>query len=412
MLPSGYSLFFSLIHGCLFSLVTFSSLLFDFIVSSRVVVLSATVLVNGVGMSLSPTVCALGIFLCIFFYVFSKLLVYLILLEKVYIVWPNKGTRWSSKAYRIGSIGILALGVVVTTMIIGRISFIRNDRQCVIGLAPAASLTTLSMDLFVNILLTSLFLWPLWTSKLLSARLRRVASRTLIASVISLTISVANMGVLTYMKGHELGFICLASCSTDVVVNAVALFWLTTPNAASEQVTPLTNNAFKDVEIGPGQVTTTKSGRGQRRVNFTPGQSSGDQQLALSSLSPSVLKDTSNSEDVPQYFIQEALTPVGAGNRQEDRRRHSVGVIVEGPSRPSGGIMERFFGKDRSSKSNTGQASMPSGVGTLSMGAIYGLDGRKRKTDRTKNEEEVNVEITVTTYMDNDDEVRRDFRAT
>jgi hypothetical protein len=116
----------------------------------------------------------------------------------VYIVWPNNGTRWSSTAYKTGFVALLGFVVVVVMMITGsysvihpsrltdyrlrsgRVAYIREDRQCVIGLHKAASMTTVFVDLAVNILLTSLFLWPLWQSKFLSVNIRRVASRTLV----------------------------------------------------------------------------------------------------------------------------------------------------------------------------------------------------------------------------------------
>ncbi|KAG6857416.1 hypothetical protein H0H87_004778 [Tephrocybe sp. NHM501043] len=36
-----------------------------------------------------------------------------------------------------------------------------------------------------------------------------------------------NISVLTALKGHELGWVCLGSCTADVVINALAIFWVT-----------------------------------------------------------------------------------------------------------------------------------------------------------------------------------------
>jgi hypothetical protein len=102
------------------------------------------------------------------------------IVEKVYIVWPSTGGRWSSNPYRIGFCALLGFVVVLIMMVIGRIAYLTEDRQCIIGLQKASSMTTLFVDLSLNILLTSLFLWPLWRSKLLSPNIRRVASRTLV----------------------------------------------------------------------------------------------------------------------------------------------------------------------------------------------------------------------------------------
>ncbi|KAG8786645.1 hypothetical protein FRC15_010985 [Serendipita sp. 397] len=227
------------------------------------------VLVNGVGLSLNNTTCSMGILACIIFYCVSKLLTYLFLLEKVYIVWPNKGTRWSSKAYRVGFVALLGFVVVLIVMVIGRIAYIREDRQCVIGLQRGSSLTMLIIDLLVNVLLTGLFLWPLWSSNMLSPNLRRVATRTLIASGAALGISATNITILTIMHGRELGWICLASCSTDVVVNALVLFWLTRPGRASDE--PTSHGGIGGLH-GPGHRTeTSKSGVHQmQRISVAP----------------------------------------------------------------------------------------------------------------------------------------------
>jgi hypothetical protein len=79
----------------------------------------------------------------------------------------------------------------------------------------------------INILLTILFLWPLWKAPVSNPAVRRVATRTLLASTIALITSAVNMLILTLMHGHQLGWVCLGSCGADTVVNAIALFWVT-----------------------------------------------------------------------------------------------------------------------------------------------------------------------------------------
>jgi hypothetical protein len=81
---------------------------------------------------------------------------------------------------------------------------------------------------FTNILLTGLFLWPLWKSTQLNARVKRIATRTTIAALVALATSTGNMLVLTIMHGEQLGWVCLGACGADVIVNAVSLFWVST----------------------------------------------------------------------------------------------------------------------------------------------------------------------------------------
>jgi hypothetical protein len=39
--------------------------------------------------------------------------------------------------------------------------------------------------------------------------------------------SAANVGILLAVHGQELGWVCLLSCTTDVTINALALFFVT-----------------------------------------------------------------------------------------------------------------------------------------------------------------------------------------
>ncbi|KAI0630232.1 hypothetical protein C8Q77DRAFT_1063723 [Trametes polyzona] len=191
--------------------------------------ISAGLLVNGAGMELSETVCLLGILNCIAFYATSKILIYLFLVEKVYVVWSGavKKKRLHSPVYLV-CLGVVSVYLGVAIFLVhSRISYFRDDGSCVIGLTRPASLTLLIYDLLVNVLLTSLFVWPLFTRKFITPRLRRVAVRTLWAASVALTTSCINILVLTIMHGKQLAWVCLASCGTDVVVNAAVLSWVT-----------------------------------------------------------------------------------------------------------------------------------------------------------------------------------------
>ncbi|KAJ7675181.1 hypothetical protein B0H17DRAFT_946142 [Mycena rosella] len=187
------------------------------------------ILVFGVGLQLNRTACAAGIYLCITFYTTSKLLIYSFLTEKVYIVWDTHRNRLRSPVYLVCMITVvLYFAIILIMFFVGRIDqFRQGDGACVLGLKPTASLPLLSYDLYINILLTILFLWPLMRSQHSNAQLRRVAIRTLVASGVALSTSTVNMAVLTIMKGRELGWVCLASCGLDVIINAAALFWVT-----------------------------------------------------------------------------------------------------------------------------------------------------------------------------------------
>ncbi|KAJ7643516.1 hypothetical protein FB45DRAFT_895335 [Roridomyces roridus] len=181
------------------------------------------ILIFGVGLQRNTTTCAAGIYLCVLFYTSSKVLIYTFLTEKVFIVWDTGRSRKRSPVYLICVATItLYFGVILAVLFEHIAEFRPGDTACVIGLKRTASLPLLCYDLYINILLTGLFLWPILRSAHSSTRLRSVAIRTLI-----------NIGVLTALKGRQLGWVCLASCGADVVFNAAAVFWVTARTSSS-----------------------------------------------------------------------------------------------------------------------------------------------------------------------------------
>ncbi|KAJ7116060.1 hypothetical protein C8R44DRAFT_794047 [Mycena epipterygia] len=186
------------------------------------------VLIFGVGLETREAGCSAGIYLCIVFYSSSKLLIYAFLIEKVHVVWAVGEKRFRSPVYIICVVTVGLYAGIIALLFFGRIARFRDgDKACIIGLKPSASIPLLSYDLYINVFLTALFLWPLLRSNLSTPKLKRVAIRTLLSSAVALTTSTINIVVLTVLKGHELGWVCLASCGTDVVLNALALFWVT-----------------------------------------------------------------------------------------------------------------------------------------------------------------------------------------
>ncbi|KAI0930101.1 hypothetical protein AcV5_006896 [Taiwanofungus camphoratus] len=203
-------------------------------------IFTSGLLIQGVGMERNRTVCALGIYNCVAFYTTSKILIYMFLLEKLHVVWSLSphSKRFSSPIYVTCLVIVLLYTVVAAVLIVEKISFFREDGSCVIGLKRPASITLLAYDLSINVLFTSLFLWPLYRSTFRSARVRRVAVRTVWAAAVALTTSCVNILVLTLMRGKQLGWLCLGSCGIDVVVNAVVLFWVTSGGSESQSRSP------------------------------------------------------------------------------------------------------------------------------------------------------------------------------
>ncbi|KZV70254.1 hypothetical protein PENSPDRAFT_752696 [Peniophora sp. CONT] len=202
-------------------------------VDSWLFVFSSGLSIFGIGLESHENSCAAAIYLCIAFYGTSKMLIYLFLIEKVHVVWNPGKPRFHSWVYTICLAVVLAYIIPIILMILGRVHMFREDGNCVIGLREFSSITMLTYDLWINTFLTGMFMAPIIRAKFVNARIRLVAVRTLVASLIGLTVSAVNMAVLTAMHGKELGWLCLACCSMDVVINVLALFWITDTRAMS-----------------------------------------------------------------------------------------------------------------------------------------------------------------------------------
>lgn len=189
---------------------------------------SSGVLLFGVGLELSPSVCTVAIYLNILFYSTSKFLVYAFLAEKVHIVWsPKVGIRrLESPVYLICITCVSFYCIIITFLFAGPVHEFNNDGVCVTGLKRIASIPLLVYDLFINVFLTSMFLYPLVSSQLQSSGLRRLSVRTFIAALVSLTTSTVNVVVLMSLDGKELGWVNLGACGADIIVNGVAIFWV------------------------------------------------------------------------------------------------------------------------------------------------------------------------------------------
>ncbi|THV07285.1 hypothetical protein K435DRAFT_959880 [Dendrothele bispora CBS 962.96] len=194
------------------------------------------VVIFGIGLETSIYTCRSGIFLCIVFYASSKALLYVFLIEKVHVVWSasRQTPRLKSPVYLMGIGTIILYSIVAIVMVVGRVTYIRQeDGICFIGLKFYSSVALLSYDLYITLLLTGLFLWPLLRCNLTNLRIRTVARRTMISSTVALIMSTVNIALLAAYHGNERGWMCLGCCTADIIFNALALFWVTKDAQAS-----------------------------------------------------------------------------------------------------------------------------------------------------------------------------------
>ncbi|KAJ7017097.1 hypothetical protein C8F04DRAFT_1252790 [Mycena alexandri] len=215
--------------------------------------LQAGLVLFGVGLQHgSGIACSAGIYLCVVFYATSKILIYLYRTEKVHIVWGGGVRRRNSPVFLIcmGTV-TLYIGVVIA-MIIERIAYLGGgDGICVIGLKPAASLSLLSFDLYAN---TGKYR-NRTDSPLLGERKVEAHSYHDPGSI-DCCAHYVNIAILTAMYGREFGWICLGSCGSDVLFNAVALFWVTAGRSAPSPPGSV------DAQPSPESVLPSTSGPG------------------------------------------------------------------------------------------------------------------------------------------------------
>ncbi|KAF8941265.1 hypothetical protein BGZ58_000550 [Dissophora ornata] len=178
------------------------------------------------------TSCTLSIFVCLSLYAVSKIIIYLFLIEKVFVVSSVTSRRKDTLLYRINILLLTPYTVILVLMIMNRVAVIDEAEACYIGLKPTASITLILYDIFISCWLTILFIRPLMSSTSVlqgpsKGKLRQVARRTMGGSIVALILSSANVFTLVYFKGYEDSVLCLLSCTLDVTLNACAIHWVT-----------------------------------------------------------------------------------------------------------------------------------------------------------------------------------------
>ncbi|KAF9905372.1 hypothetical protein BX616_001032 [Lobosporangium transversale] len=186
--------------------------------------------------------CQLSILSCIALYALSKIVIYLFLMEKVYVVTAIGVTRSNFFLYKVNLVLMTPYVGVIFCMVWFRNATLEEGGRCYIGLRRAGALPLILYDIVMSTWLTYLFLRALMSSSSFlqgpsKGKLRNVARRTLIGSLIALALSSANIFTLVYYDGRERGLICLASCTVDVTLNAITVHWMTSRGKGGRPVT-------------------------------------------------------------------------------------------------------------------------------------------------------------------------------
>ncbi|KAI9308471.1 hypothetical protein BJ944DRAFT_156189, partial [Cunninghamella echinulata] len=179
------------------------------------------------------TSCLLSEYACDVFYSGTKICIYCWLIEKVWIVNAGRTSRWDTLSYRFHILLLTPYVGIFALMIYFHNAWLLADGTCIIGLQVYASVPLLVYDFIINLYMTILFVRPIMKiDKVTNAdqktsRLRDVARRTMVASVVCLIASFANVCALAILQGQERGVVCLTCCMFDVAINVITIHWVT-----------------------------------------------------------------------------------------------------------------------------------------------------------------------------------------
>ncbi|CAO3615755.1 unnamed protein product [Cunninghamella blakesleeana] len=189
----------------------------------------------------NPTSCYLSIVICDIFYAGTKLIIYLWLIERAFIVSDGRQRRMESWVYKFHLVLMTPYIGIFALMMIYHNADIDPLGICLIGLQPIANIPLLVYDTIFNLYMTVLFVIPLVrvgrgaNSEWRNSRLYSLTKRTLIASTICLVTSFANACAATLLGGKQPGYLCLVCCCIDIIINICTIHWVTNPSKIPRQ---------------------------------------------------------------------------------------------------------------------------------------------------------------------------------
>ncbi|EUC27088.1 hypothetical protein COCCADRAFT_78797, partial [Bipolaris zeicola 26-R-13] len=204
---------------------------------SALFIFATAIVVNGFGINSSQGICEGGILLCLICYMSTKVMIYYFLVEKAYIVRGGMKPRIQTKLWLFNCLFMLLPYIILVIMnFIFRINYINNKGVCIIGMRKISMLPLIIFEVIVNIYLTALFIIPLrglhsYKNKL-NPTLRRIAKRSFIGSITTLTISVVNLTAIAVLRG-EPGWVCLMCCNIDILCCTLVLHWVTSQGSVA-----------------------------------------------------------------------------------------------------------------------------------------------------------------------------------
>ncbi|KAM0749094.1 hypothetical protein T439DRAFT_61665 [Meredithblackwellia eburnea MCA 4105] len=281
-------------------------IIFILIVDSFFFVFSAALFTLGIGTSRNTDSCSGGLWMCVIFFATTKAVISVFLMERLHIVHGVFKKRLDSNLYKINcGIVLIWVGVLITFMV-RHWTYIRDsDGQCIYHIGHEVTFMTGALEVVIDIWFCVLFAWPLARGSFSTPALKRVALLSVIGAAVSMASSCANMFIFSIFNGKELGFVCLASCALDALINCGVLYWVTSGQSREGRITATTISTGHRASISP-----------THHIDFTPTPF----QLNKSEERPTSLSFPPSPVDVEDKTVSSSEREMEEGGMDVERR--------------------------------------------------------------------------------------------
>ncbi|KAI9301181.1 hypothetical protein BJ944DRAFT_271871 [Cunninghamella echinulata] len=222
----------------------------------------------------NPTSCFFSIMVCDLFYAGTKLIIYLWLIERAFIVSGCRTRRVDNWMYRFHIFLMTPYVGIFALMINYHNAISVPTGECYIGLKPIANIPLLVYDTVFNLYMTILFVIPLIrvgrgaNANWKNSRLYSLTKRTLIASTVCLVASFANAFSATILHGEQRGYLCMMCCTIDVTINICTIHWVTNPSKVPRHIVTTMGDPQQQHNNNFNNDTTTSQSDHSHSFNF------------------------------------------------------------------------------------------------------------------------------------------------
>lgn len=158
----------------------------------------------------------------------AKLTTAWFLIERARLVLSPAIPRLHDRLYLFNlALSLIWFAALILILVVRSSRLRASDNECLVSMGRGPAIGVIAIDAFLNIYYTSLFAVPLLRGRWKNPKLRQLAIKSALAAVLTVSSSVANLGVMAAHGGTELSWVCLSTCTLDTVWCAMVLCGLT-----------------------------------------------------------------------------------------------------------------------------------------------------------------------------------------